>query len=207
MASPIATPHLRGATPDDTGTIVRLLIAAKEASFPDSIDDHDRDVRFWTRRWRGYIKYGSGARQSRGDGWVFLAEAEGRPIGYVAYHHTNRHGTDAELQNIYILKEWQRRGIGAHLLGAVAHRLHADGSRSMCVGDDSDSPYKQFYFKYGAVETEPGGPWSIWPDLGVLASRLPRPPDALMTELHMRPWWVRRVFSGRRQETASDNND
>ena len=115
-----AAPHIRRATPDDTDTVVRILIAAKEASFPDTIDEHDRDVTFWTRRWRGYLKHGSGARQSRGDGWVFLAEVEGQPIGYVAYHHTSRHGTEAELQNIYILKEWQRRGIGAHLLGTVA---------------------------------------------------------------------------------------
>ncbi len=89
--STIAAPHIRRATPDDTDTIVRILIAAKEASFPDTIDGHDRDVTFWTRRWRGYLKHGSGARQSRGDGWVFLAEVGGQPIGYVAYHHTSRH--------------------------------------------------------------------------------------------------------------------
>jgi len=73
-----------------------------------------------------------------GDGWVFLAAAE--------------------LQNIYLLKEWQGQGIGTHLLGIVAHRLAADGSRSMCVGYDSNSPYKRFYFKYGAIETAPASP-------------------------------------------------
>ena len=194
--STIAAPHIRRATPDDTDTVVRILIAAKEASFPDTIDEHDRDVTFWTRRWRGYIKHGSGARQSRGDGWVFLAEVGGQPVGYVAYHHTSRHGTEAELQNIYILKEWQRRGIGAHLLGTVAHRLHADGSRTMCVGYDADSPYKRFYFKYGAVETQPGSAWAIWPDLGALADLLPRPPEALMTGLHEKSSWFRRMWKG-----------
>ncbi len=192
--STIAAPHIRRATPDDTDTVVRILIAAKEASSPDTIDGHDRDVTFWTRRWRGYFKHGSGARQSRGAGWVFLAEVGGQPIGYVAYHHTSRHGTDAELQNIYILKEWQRRGIGACLLGTVAHRLHADGSRTMCVGYDADSPYKRFYFKYGAVEMQPGSAWAIWPDLGALAAALPRPPEALMTGLHEKSSWLRRIW-------------
>ena len=191
----VMAPHIRRATADDTGTVVRILIASKEASSPDTIDDHDRDVPFWTERWHGYIERGSQARQSRGDGWVFLAEIDGVPVGYVSYHHTTRHGTDAELQNIYVLKDWQARGIGTHLLGVVAHRLRADGSRTMCVGYDAESPYKRFYMKYGAVETEPGSPWAIWQDVEVLASRLPRPPDPLMTELHQKPKsWLRKVW-------------
>jgi GNAT superfamily N-acetyltransferase len=114
-------PHLRRATAHDTDAIVRILIASKEASFPETIDAHDRDVPFWTDRWRRYITKGSRAQQSLGDGWVFIAELGGMPVGYVAYHHTRRHGTDAELQNIYVLKEAQGQGIGTHLLGVVAH--------------------------------------------------------------------------------------
>jgi GNAT superfamily N-acetyltransferase len=188
-------PHIRRATVADTDTIVRVLVASKEASFADSVDDHDRDVGFWTRRWRGYIASGSHARHSRGDGWVFVAEVENVPIGFIAYHHTTRHGTDAELQNIYVLKEWQGRGIGTRLLGTIAHRLEADGSRSMCVGYDSDSPYKRFYMKYGAVEMEPGAPWAIWRDLQALTARVPRPPETLMSGLHERPKsWFRRLW-------------
>jgi ribosomal protein S18 acetylase RimI-like enzyme len=173
-------PHIRIAESTDTDTIVRILIASKEASFSDPLDEHDRDVSFWTRRWREYLTYGSRAQQSLGDGWVFLAELKGVAVGYAAYHHTTRHGTDAELQNIYVLKESQGRGIGTHLLGTIAHRLFADGSRTMCVGYDSNSPYRRFYLKYGAIETAPGSSWAIWPDLGALAAQLPRPAEALM---------------------------
>jgi GNAT superfamily N-acetyltransferase len=192
-------PHLRRAALGDVETIVRILIASKEASFPDTIEDHDRDVGFWTQRWRDYILRGTLPLQILGDGWVFLAEVDGRPVAYVAYHHTKRHGTDAELQNIYVLKEWQGRGIGGHLLGLVAHRLHADGSRSMCVGFDSDSPYKRFYLKHGAIETEPGAPWAIWSDIGTLVTRLPRPDASLLSDVTSRPgplWpgWLRHRF-------------
>jgi GNAT superfamily N-acetyltransferase len=188
-------PQIRRAVAEDADMIVRILIASKKASFPAAIDDHDRDVEFWTRRWRGYIANGSNARQSRGDGWVFLAEIEKQTVGYVAYHHTRRHGTDAELQNIYVLKEWQRHCIGTHLLGCVAHRLSADGSRSMCVGYDADSPYKRFYLKHGAVEMEPNSPWSIWHDVRVLAARLPKPSDSLMTALREKPKsWLRQLW-------------
>jgi GNAT superfamily N-acetyltransferase len=187
----LTVPHIRRAAAGDTDAVVRILIASKEASFPDTIDDHDRDVQFWSRRWRDYIIRGSLPLSVFGDGWVFLAESGGMAVAYVAYHHTRRHGTDAELQNIYVLKEWQGRGIGTHLLGTVAHRLQADGSRSMCVGYDANSPYKRFYMKYGAVETERGSPWAIWHDLGALAAQLPRPPAALMTGLRGQPRWLR----------------
>ncbi len=176
------TPSIRLAVADDVDTIVRILIASKEASFPE-MEAHDRDVEFWTRRWHGYITQGSTAQKSKGDGWVFLAEVDRQPVGYIAYHHTSRHGTDAELQNVYLLKEWQRRGIGSQLLGVVAHRLQADGSITMCVGYDADSPYKAFYMKHGAVEMAPGAPWAIWNDVGALAARFTRPPDALMIDL------------------------
>ena len=54
---------LRRATVADTDTIVRILIATKEQSFPDTVDDHDRDVAFWADRWRGYIAVGSQAQK------------------------------------------------------------------------------------------------------------------------------------------------
>jgi GNAT superfamily N-acetyltransferase len=187
--------QIRRAAAGDTDTVVSILIASKIASFPGTVDDHDRDVAFWSRRWRGYITSGSRAQQSLGDGWVFLAELDGVAVGYIAYHHTKRLGTDAELQNIYLLKDAQRQGIGTHLLGVVAHRLQADGSRTMCVGFDAGSPYTRFYFKHGAVETAPGAPWAIWHDVGSLAARVPRPPDELMTDLGSRPGARRTVLS------------
>lgn len=181
------TLHIRLASEQDAETIVGILIASKEASFPGAVDDHDRDVGFWTRRWRGYLTAGSQAQESLGDGWAFIAEQGGQPVGFAAYHHTRRHQTDAELQSIYVLKECQRRGIGSHLLGAVAHRLDADGSRSMCVGYDPTFPYKQFYLALGAIEISPGATWAIWNDIRELASRLPRPADELLLGLRKEP--------------------
>jgi GNAT superfamily N-acetyltransferase len=183
----MTAPCLRPVTLSDVDTVVSILIASKEASFPNTIEDHDRDVSFWTRRWSDYILRGSLPFQPFGDGWVFIGEVDAVPVGYVAYHHTRRLGTDAELQNIYVLKEWQGRGIGTHLLGLIAHRLQRDGSRSICVGYDAKNPYKRFYMKHGAVETEPGSPWAIWRDVPALASRLPPPPAHLMEGIGKRP--------------------
>ena len=182
---------IRRATIGDVDTIVRILIRTKEESFPGSVDEHERDEAFWTRRWHGYIKRGSRARQSLGDGFVFIAEQDGAPVGYAAYHHTQRFDTDAELQNIYVLKASQRRGIGTRLLAVVAHRLVRDGSRTMCVGFDGDSPYRQFYTKHGA---EIDGAWAIWRDVRALAGRLPSPEQSLLDDAapvrRRAPWWA-----------------
>ena len=90
------------------------------------------------------------------------------------------------------------RLIGTQLLGTIVHRLAADGSRTMCVGFDADSPYKRFYLKHGAVETTPGAPWAIWRDLVALAARFPPPPERLMTELRKTPkrWFKTWTRSG-----------
>ena len=89
-------------------------------------------------------------------------------MGFAAYHHTTRHDTDAELQSIYVLKEAQGQGVGTRLLQVIANRLHAEGSRTMCVGYAPDNPYRRFYFKHGAVAINPH--WAMWPDVSLLAT-------------------------------------
>jgi len=158
---------------------VAILIATKEASLPELTAAHDRDVQFWTTRWRDYLTEGSRAQQSRGDGVAYVAESDGRAVGFVAYHHTKRHGADAELESIYVLPGAQRHGIGSALLRVVARRLVKEGSRSLCVGYDARNPFKSFYAKHGA--TELNRQWAIWRDLGDVARGKggPRTPTAL----------------------------
>jgi GNAT superfamily N-acetyltransferase len=163
---------IRDATPADTDTLVAILIATKEGSFPDLVDDHDRDVRFWTDRWRGYLTQGSSAQMSRGDGFALLAEIGDRPVGFAAYHHTSRHGADAELQAIFVRTEAQGQGVGTELLRLIGGRLHAEGSRTMCVGYDPRNPYSRFYRKHGAVEISPH--WALWRDVSRLAAERAR---------------------------------
>ncbi|HYK82462.1 MAG TPA: GNAT family N-acetyltransferase [Gemmatimonadales bacterium] len=160
-------PSIRAATPSDADAIVALLIASKEQSLPQLLDALDRDVGFWTDRWRRYLTEGSRAQMARGDGFAFLAEVNGRLAGFAAYHHTTRHDTDAELESIYVLKDAQGRGVGTALLRLIGSRVFADGSRAMCVGYNPRNPYKRFYWKHGAVEIDPH--WAVWRDLTLFA--------------------------------------
>jgi GNAT superfamily N-acetyltransferase len=159
------------ATVDDVEDIVRILIATKVASLPGLIDDHDRDIAFWTNRWRSYIQEGSRAQMATGDGFAVIAEVENAPVGFAAYHHTRRHDTQAELQSIYVRKEAQGSGIGTLLLRFIATRLHDEGTTTMCVGYDPRNPYKRFYLKQGAIEISPH--WAMWQDVSRIIPESP----------------------------------
>ncbi|MGH7604778.1 MAG: GNAT family N-acetyltransferase [Gemmatimonadaceae bacterium] len=158
--------EIHEASTADVEAIVDILIASKEASLPHLITEHDRNRPFWTERWNKYLTVGSSAQMSRGDGVALVAREGGRSLGFAAYHHTRRHDADVELESIYVLKDVQRRGVGAALLRAVIERLTRGGDASMCVGYDPKNPYKAFYLKYGATELDPH--WAIWRDIGHL---------------------------------------
>jgi GNAT superfamily N-acetyltransferase len=162
------TLSVRDAIAADAEALVAILIASKESSIPQLLDAHDSNFSFWTDRWRRYLTEGSRAQMSQGDGFALFVEIGGRPVGFAAYHHTTRHGAGAELESMYVLKEFQGHGLGARLLRAVGGRLHADGSGSMCVGYDHRNPYKRFYLERGAVEINPH--WAVWRDLSLFAS-------------------------------------
>lgn len=155
---------LADAAADDADAIARLLIQSKEGSWPaDSIEPYDRDFEFARERWRSYIEEGSTAQKALGDGFVILARMGDELAGFAAYHHTRRWNCDAELQSMYMLPAFQGRQIGTALLREIFRRLRAGGSQSLCVGFDPRNPYKQFYYKHGAVEIDPH--WAMWPHL------------------------------------------
>jgi GNAT superfamily N-acetyltransferase len=154
---------MRDANAQDAPEIARLIIRTKERSFPAGVTDHDRNFDFWRERWRYYIENGSPAQKSLGDGFVILAEHDGKLTGFAAYHHTRRWDCDAELESIYVDFDYQRRGIGSMLLREAVERLRRDGSTSLCVGYSSDNPYKRFYQKHGAQEIHSF--WAVWREL------------------------------------------
>lgn len=160
--------RIRPAAVDDVDAVVAIYCASKLASLPELIADYDRDTALLAARSRRYIAEGSTAQMATGDGFVLIAEFEGAPAGYAAYHYARRHNTEAELQSSYMLKETQGRGIGTAPLRRIADRLVAEGTGSMCVGYEPGNPYKRFYARHGAVEINPH--WAYWPDLLVIGA-------------------------------------
>jgi ribosomal protein S18 acetylase RimI-like enzyme len=86
-------------------------------------------------------------------------------------------GFAGELNKIYLLREYHRRGLGSRLLGLVTRRFLAQGIDSMLLFGDARNPSNGFYEALGAERLfsaagEFHGGYG-WRDLRELAQRCP----------------------------------
>ncbi len=120
--------------------------------------------RIYVQTWRdtylslipfGYLFEMSAARQeqaftnelNRNQIVSFVAENAGRIVGFVTGGR-ERHGDEiynGEIYTLYVLKQNQRRGIGAKLVSALAAQLQQSGIHSMLVRVLKLNPYRRFY--------------------------------------------------------------
>ncbi len=59
-------------------------------------------------------------------------------------------GFAGELNKIYLLREYHRRGLGRRILGMVAHRFMAQEIHSMLLFGEAGNPSNGFYERLGA---------------------------------------------------------
>jgi ribosomal protein S18 acetylase RimI-like enzyme len=79
----------------------------------------------------------------------FVAENAGQVIGFITGGY-ERHGDDiysGEIYTLYVLKNLQRRGIGAKLVSALATQFNHSDIYSMLVRVLKHNPYRRFYSK------------------------------------------------------------
>ena len=79
----------------------------------------------------------------------FVAEDAGRIVGFITGGY-ERHGDDiysGEIYTLYVMKNFQRRGVGAKLVSALAAQFNRDGIYSMLVRVLKHNPYRKFYSK------------------------------------------------------------
>jgi ribosomal protein S18 acetylase RimI-like enzyme len=108
-------------------------------------------------------------------GWFCLVieRADGALVGF-AQGMTSEHPAFAgELNKIYLLREYQRVGLGGRLLGHVARRFISQGVNSMWLFGDARNPSRGAWLAMGAVKTDddPGTGNYGWRDLRELAMR------------------------------------
>ncbi len=87
------------------------------------------------------------------DWFCYVAEApDGRLLGFAkgTLHDGGVPGFQGELNKIYVLREWHRRGIGRALVDEVGRRFLARGIGSMLLFGDSRNPSNGFYERLGA---------------------------------------------------------
>lgn len=123
---------LRPGTPDDAGALAELLTAARRAAvpmMPPPVHTPDED-----RAWVG--------RQLAGEREVWVAEAQGRLVGYLILEPDWLH-------SIYVRPGLTGQGIGTFLLDFVKG-LRPEGFALWVF--ESNEPARRFYRRHGLVE-------------------------------------------------------
>lgn len=132
-------------------------------------------------RWRSWL---GGALGVRGTFWVAESSA-GKIVGFASggpRRDESYPRYESELYTAYLLRQYQRRGLGRRLLGAVAGGLLADGKRSMLAWVLAENPSRTFYEVVGgkllgSQEIEIGGAALEevalgWNDIRILATSM-----------------------------------
>lgn len=147
-----ARPAIRPATAADIPGIARVHVDAWRSTyrgivpqaFLDGLSYRDRET-LWRR-----VLSGSG-----GDNGVFVADAGGAGvIGFADGAPTQDAVYQGELMAIYMLEEFQRRGLGRDLTLRVVDWLLDHGIRSMRLWVLADNPACRFYEALGGRRIE-----------------------------------------------------
>ena len=151
MPSKNATALVRPARLDDAPGIGRVQVTSWRTTYPGMIPQDyldSLDEALYAGRWSDRLRHETSRRAT------FVAEGDGQLVGF-ATGGPEREGDaryHGELYAIYILKEWQGRGLGKELADAVAGVLAERGLHSMLVWVLRDNlAARAFYERLGGV--------------------------------------------------------
>jgi GNAT superfamily N-acetyltransferase len=85
---------------------------------------------------------------------TFVAEMEGRVVGFASglMLAEPKHGFDAELTAVYLVRDAQRTGVGTRLVSTVAAAQRSQGATGMIVGVIAgNKAARAFYERLGAA--------------------------------------------------------
>ena len=152
------------ANKDDVPGIVDVRIKSIIASFVcsrgESVGRVDQEFAQYSERWLAYMNGEWNPQKATSERIVYKATNDGMIVGFIAGHLTTRLDCDGELQSIFILREWQRKGIGGELLKKLGHWFIENKVHRVCVNVAPENPYRVFYQKHGAEEIN--AHWLVW---------------------------------------------
>ena len=164
--------RIRDAGPSDVEVLAQLHVDTfNETHAPVLRNGPTYEIR--ERQWRAVLN----ADDSRQ--FTFAVEDdEGKMIGFAKgqpYGSPDLPDFDGELNKIYLLRRYHRRGIGRQLLGHVVRRFLEQGVNSMVLFGTADNPSNGFYEALGAERLRgPNGEFHGaygWRDLRPVAAR------------------------------------
>ncbi|WP_175990576.1 GNAT family N-acetyltransferase [Bacillus sp. Marseille-Q1617] len=135
--------HIRKAGLPDAAGIANVHINSWKTTYIDIVSDEYLDsltVEDRTVRWDGILK---GSHQT------YVCELDNGDIaGFVSIGKEREKKYEGELYAIYLLKEYQRNGIGSDLFSFAMSALKSQGCSNMLVWVLKDNPYKHFYYSF-----------------------------------------------------------
>lgn len=164
---------IRDATSLDIPALARLHVRTWNATHGWRPNGPTYQLR--ERQWRDAFSHVDGS-------WFCLViqSASGELVGFakgVRYKQSDPPDFAGELNKIYLLREYQRQGLGRRLVGHVARRFLSQGIRSMVLFGDARNPSCRFWDALGGERLHaPGGRFHggySWRDLQHLASMCP----------------------------------
>jgi GNAT superfamily N-acetyltransferase len=152
----------------DIEELTQVEIESKLRSFTTN-EAYAVDLEHRLRGWQTYFAAQTPA-SAKPERIVYKALENDNIIGFIAVHLTTRYNLDAEIQTFYILKAYQRKGIGSKLLNEALKWLSKFKVESLCVGIFPENPYKSFYLKHGGQYLNPH--WIYWDNMEDLGNKI-----------------------------------
>jgi GNAT superfamily N-acetyltransferase len=164
---------IREASAADIPAVTRLHVTTWNATYaPLLIKGPSYDVR--ERQWREAF-----ARNEAGWFCFVVERPDGELVAFAQGNRSDHPEFGGQLNKIYVLRDYQRMGIGRRLLGHVARRFRKLGINAMWLFGDARNPSSRVWSALGATKTDsdPGTGNYGWRDLAKLAA-LPDSTDA-----------------------------
>jgi GNAT superfamily N-acetyltransferase len=145
--------YIRPARVDDAAAIARVHVDSWCTTYVGIVpDEHLASLSYESReqRWRERLIAPDVGM------FVFVAETEGAQIVGFAVGGPERENDavyKGELYGLYLLQEYQRRGIGRQLVATIVQRLHQDGFANMLIWVLAENPACAFYAVLGGKPT------------------------------------------------------
>lgn len=143
--------EIRKAVPGDEAGIAFVQVESWRSTYKGIVEDQYLDQMSTEDRqkmWRGIIENPIQERE------VYVASINQEIVGFCAGgpNRSLRFPYKVELYAIYLLQEYQRRGIGSSLIRRLAQSFHESGFYSMLVWSLQQNPSKMAYERLGAIK-------------------------------------------------------
>lgn len=143
--------NIREAKLEDAAAIALVHVDSWQTTYRGLLPNEYIEKRSYEKRFQNWQKRLSTNNQAKADYFTYVAEVAGEIVGFV--DGGSIRGDCAiytgEIYALYILKVYQRRGIGRSLIQVIASRLAQSGSTSIIIWVLEDNPAIQFYQALG----------------------------------------------------------